>query len=472
MTYRTFFFITVMALLIIVTACKKFVEVQDPDFLVVRSRVFNSDEAAIAARAGMYASMAQGVSITNGHGAKLTALYADELRPTAKATPTDLPFYDHTILPSGTVIEDLWSRSYTTLYLANAILEGLSGATAVTDSLKQEMMGEARFVRAMSYSCLVNLFGDVPLVLTTDYHTTSWLPRTPVPGVYQQILADLQAAIPLLPLVRPRPDTATPGNVRATRWAAKAMLARALLYQGSWAAARAIAGEVIESGAFTLSANLATTFLIHSQETIFQLQSVVEGVNSAEGALFLPNTGMPPYVATKTFLDSLEPGDGRKSAWLGTYIKGSDTLFYPYKYKVRSGTPAKEYSVVLRLAGLYLIRAEASARLGLLQGPDGALSDLDKVRARAQLAPLPTGWNGQQVMAAIEQERRVEFFAEWSHRFIDLKRWPGNQNPATSRWQEVMKTYKPTQGSFLELWPIPAGQIKLNGNLKQNPGYS
>lgn len=466
----TFLFIPVLSLLVMITGCKKFVEVNDPGFVVVRSRVFNSDEAAIAARAGMYASMAQGVSITNGHGTKLTALYADELQPTAQATATDLPFYDHTILPSSGIMENLWSRTYTTLYLANAIVEGLSGATAVTGSLKREMMGEARVVRAMSYSCLVNLFGDVPLVLATDYHTTSWLPRSPVPVVYQQILADLQAAIPLLPLARLRPDTATPGNVRITRWAAKAMLARVLLYQGNWAAARAIAGEVIEAGPFSLNANLAATFLVHSPETIFQLQPVAEGVNSAEGALFLPNSDMPPYVATKTFPDSLEPGDGRKSAWMGVYIKDSDTLLYPCKYKVRSGTPAKEYSVVLRLAELYLIRAEASARLGILQGPDGALSDLNMVRARAQLAPLPLV-NGQQVMAAIEQERRVEFFAEWSHRFIDLKRWPGIQNPATSRWQEVMKAYKPTQGVFLELWPIPAGQIKLNGGLIQNPGY-
>ncbi|NII27779.1 RagB/SusD family nutrient uptake outer membrane protein [Pseudoflavitalea sp. X16] len=472
MKHKTFLFIPVISLLVTITGCKKFVEVKDPDFVVVRSRVFNSDEAAMAARAGMYASMAQGVSITNGQGTKLTALYADELWPTTKATVIDLPFYNHAILPSSMVIDNLWSRSYTTLYLANAILEGLSGATAVSDSLRREMMGEARCVRAMSYSCLINLFGDVPLVLATDYHTTSWLPRSPVPVVYQQILADLQAAIPLLPLVRLRPDTTTPGNVRITRWAAKAMLARVLLYQGDWAAAKAIAGEIIEAGPFSLNANLATTFLIHSPETIFQLQPVVEGVNSAEGALFLPNTGMPPYVATKTFLDSLEPGDGRKSAWMGAYTEGSDTLLYPYKYKVKSGTPVKEYSVVLRLAELYLIRAEASARLDLLQGPDGALSDLNKVRARAQLAPLPTGWNGQQVMAAIEQERRVEFFAEWSHRFIDLKRWPGVQNPATSRWQEVMKGYKPTQGSFLELWPIPASQLKLNGGLIQNPGYS
>lgn len=472
MKHKTFLFIPVISLLVTITGCKKFVEVKDPDFVVVRSGVFNNDQAAMAARAGMYASMAQGVSITNGHGTKLTALYADELRPTAKAAATDLPFYDHTILPSNGVMESLWSRTYTSIYLANALLEGLSGATAITDSLMREMMGEARFVRAMSYSCLVNLFGDVPLVLTTDYHTASWLPRSPVQSVYQQIITDLQAAISLLPAVRLRADSAAPGNIRATSWAARALLARVHLYQGDWAAASAMAGEVIQSGPFTLSANLAETFLVHSPETIFQLQPVVEGVNSAEGALFLPGTGMPPYVATKTFLDSLEPGDGRKSAWTCSYIKGSDTLLYPYKYKVRSGTPVKEYSVVLRLAELYLIRAEASARLGLLQGSDGALSDLNKVRARAQLGPLPTGWNGQQVMAAIEQERRVEFFAEWSHRFIDLKRWPGVQNPATSRWQEVMKAYKPTQGSFLQLWPIPAGQIKLNGGLIQNPGYS
>lgn len=473
MKYTFLWLALAMGILAALPSCKKLVEIGEPDDVLVRSKIFNSNEAANAAVVDMYSKMVLGLRSTNGYLIKLPALYADELTPaTADEIPEDLPFYNNALLPDNTTIESSWSHAYAVIYVANAVLEGLSASTAVSDSLKQEMMGEARFVRALNYFYLVNLFGKVPLVLSTDYRKTSYSPRSPELEVYQQIITDLHLAASLLPAVRNRPGAAAPGNIRATKWAAMAMLARVHLYQKDWAAASTMATNVIESGMFTLCADPDQTFLAGSPETLFQWQPVTTDDNSIDALFFLSASGTPPYAATASFLKSLEPGDDRKSAWLDSADNGGGFFFYPYKYKIRSGTPAKEYSVVLRLAEMYLVRAEANARLGILQGAKGALADLDLIRTRAKLSPLPPTLNGVAVMAAIEQERRVEFFAEWAHRWLDLKRWPGIQNPALTRAHEVMMVQKPAVWKpFQELWPIPVHQLALNNQLTQNPGY-
>lgn len=453
-------------------ACKKLVDVGEAPSAVVRSKVFDSDGAANAAVVNMYVDMTYGSSFTNGLVSKLPPLYTDELMRTPVANNhADTPFYNNALPANNPTVKSIWARSYDIIYNANAVLEGLAASTAVTDSLKREWNGEAKFVRALNYFYLVNLFGDVPLVLSTDYYPNKSLPRGPVRDVYTQIITDLKEAAVLLPAVRLRPDTAAPGNIRATRWAAKALLARVYLYRQDWASAITMATSVIDSGKLMLCPDLSQTFLKGSPETIFQLQPVVNKANSAEALLFLPTTGMPSYAITTALLRNIEPDDKRKTTWMARYINGKDTLFYPYKYKVRTSIPAKEYSVVLRLAEVYLIRAEASAHLGLLEGATGALADLQKIRDRAGLTAPVTG-NEKTVLAAIEQEQQVEFFAEWGHRLFDLKRLPGKQNPGHARLQEVMKAHKPAAWKkHHELWPIPADQIGLNGQLTQNPGY-
>lgn len=467
---NTFLFSIITLLAIAATGCKKFVQVPGPDFRVVRSKVFSHDEAANAAVVDMYVQMQNGTSFTNGHGSKLAALYADELQPVGTASQVDQPFYNHLLTASSPACETFWSGAYTVIYLANALLEGLEASTTLTDSLRQQWMGEARFVRAMHYFYLTNGFGEVPLALTTSYITNRNLPRSPAQAVYRQILTDLQVAVVTLPIKRIPKEATQPGNIRPTRWAAMALLARVFLYLSDWQSARDMATQVIAESGYSLAA-IDSVFLVHSREILFQLQPIAQGANSAEGALFLPAGGRPPFIATNTFLSRFEAADARKTAWLGKYVQGAETLYYPYKYRQRLGTPTKEYTVVLRLAEVYLIHAEASARLGILQGPAGALANLNAIRARAQLVPLPAVMEQQAVLAAVEQERAVELWAEWMHRLGDLTRWPGRQHPSVSRFREVMQVYRPGLQQYRELWPVPAGQLVLNASWQQNPGY-
>ena len=117
--------------------------------------------------------------------------------------------------------------------------------------------------------------------------------------------------------------------------------------------------------------------------------------------------------------------------------------------------------MVIRFAELFLIRAEAYAQQGKL---DEAKGDLDEIRQRAGLTVLPSGLTKDQLRAATAQERRVELFGEWGHRWFDLIR--------TGKAIEVLKPIKPTITDNDLLYPIPRPAMRTNPNLTQNNGYN
>jgi len=116
--------------------------------------------------------------------------------------------------------------------------------------------------------------------------------------------------------------------------------------------------------------------------------------------------------------------------------------------------------MVLRLAEQYLIRAEARVRQNDLVG---AIQDLNVVRARAGLPDLSSGVSQDLILAAVIQERRVELFAEWGHRWSDLIRW--------GQADSVLSMEKPKWTANAKLYPLPLVDIQRNGNLRQNDGY-
>jgi hypothetical protein len=198
---------------------------------------------------------------------------------------------------------------------------------------------------------------------------------------------------------------------------------------------------------------------------------------TSQGYVTLPNplhTGASNLRLSDQLLHAFEPGDKRRMNWVDSTDNTNEggpalTSFYPAKYKVgtanlSSGMP-KEYFMVLRLAEVYLIRAEASL-LGAPGGLPAAITDLNAIRSRAGLPDLPVSLNKDQVTAAIEQERQIELFNEWGHRWLDLKR--------TGRAHAVLTTIPlklPWQGDYQLLYPIPPTEIRDNHNLSQNPGY-
>jgi hypothetical protein len=180
------------------------------------------------------------------------------------------------------------------------------------------------------------------------------------------------------------------------------------------------------------------------------------------GTFFIPVSGVPVYSPTNEFFNSFESGDQRKTNWLKSTVVSGSTYYYPFKYKQRSPVTGvnMEYSMYLRLAELYLIRAEARVHQNKLSE---AVADLNVIRSRAGLSNTPAG-TFDEILSAIYKERRIEFFTESGHRFFDLKR--------TMTIDSVMKAIKPLWSSNAALFPIPQSEILLNPNLSQNPGYN
>ena len=176
--------------------------------------------------------------------------------------------------------------------------------------------------------------------------------------------------------------------------------------------------------------------------------------------MFIPvggANGRSIYALTTWLLDSFEPGDLRITKWTGV---NAQHYSYPAKYKATTATSTPmEYNTVLRLAEQFLIRAEARAHLG---NTAGAAEDLNRIRKRAGLA-VTTANGVSDLLAAIAQERRVELFAEWGHRWLDLKR--------TGQADAVLKKIKDGWKAQDTLYPIPYTELMHNSSLVQNPGY-
>jgi hypothetical protein len=157
----------------------------------------------------------------------------------------------------------------------------------------------------------------------------------------------------------------------------------------------------------------------------------------------------------------MEDGDLRRTKWVGEVSDGTQTWYFPFKYKQQFNTGTSlEYSKVFRLAEQYLIRAEARAMTGNISG---AQQDLNSVRNRAGLEST-TASTSEQLRDAIISERRFELFTEFGHRWFDLRR--------TGTAEVVLAPIKPGWRNTDLLLPIPESELLANPNLNpQNPGY-
>lgn len=442
--------------LILFSSCKKMVELDPSPNLIVSDNVFANDNTALSALSGLYVQMrSSNLNITNGGLSVFTGLAADEIYNTNVSATAD-PFYKNSI-PSNnsTIISNFWSPAYRNIYQCNSILEGVEKSTTLSLNVKKQITGEVKVIRGLYYFYLINLFGDVPLVLSTDYEINATLPRTNVYEVWQQIISDWQDAKNLLPENYPSVNRA-----RSNKWTAAGLLARAYIFMENWQDAETTATSVIDAGTYSINANLATVFQSGSSETIWQI--VKDLANTSEGATFIPSstTVKPAYGITTFLLNSFETGDGRKANWIKTNVVAGQAYSYPLKYKVKSGSTVSEYEIVLRLAELYLLRAEARAHLNKIS--EGR-QDLDVIRLRAGLTPA-TATDSTSLLAAIQQESRCEFFTEWGHRWLDLKR--------TNKADVVLGSVKsPNWQPEDKLFPIPQNELDHNPALIQNPGY-
>jgi hypothetical protein len=398
-----------------------------------------------------------------------SGLSADELELYDASTNQGLiAFYKNALSNQSQLTS--WESFYKCLHTVNSVLEGLEKSATLTPAVKQQLMGEAKFLRAFIHFYLVNLYGDVPLVTSSDYRVNALSKRTSQTQVYQQIIADLQDAQNLLSenYVGGDAMSSTTERVRPTKWAATALLARAYLYTGDWKGAEAKASVLISNTTLFDIAELNGIFMKNSKEAIWQLQPVNAGWNTEDARVFIltggPNNGFNPVYLSPLILNAFEVGDQRLTAWVGSNIADGNTYFYSNKYKSAAvGSPVTEYLMVLRLAEQYLIRAEARAQQNNISG---AQADINTIRQRAGLSNT-TAVTKPDLLTAILYERQVELFTEWGHRWLDLKR--------TGTVDSVMSVVTLQKGgswaTTAQLYPLPATDLELNPNLVQNAGY-
>jgi hypothetical protein len=408
------------------------------------------------------------------------ALSADELTLFDPTDPTYSGYYQNMLTNSNTGSAiDYWETIYPIIYVVNSAISGLTNNSALTPAVQQQLMGEARFMRAFCYFYLVNLYGPVPLATGTDYTVNAALPRAPTSAVWQQIIQDLKDAQGLLSpsYLDATLLSTTTQRFRPTKWAAAALLARSYLYTSDWADAESEADSVIGNSALYSLDSLNNVFLANSTEAIWQLQAVGIGAysNTGEGAIFVlppggPNTSNYPVYLSNNVVSSFELNDGRRANWVDSVIVGSDTYYYPYKYKIGLvDTTAQEYSMVLRLGEQFLIRAEAEAELNDLTDAAG---DLNTIRNRADLPNISNTIASSQtsLLAAIQHERQVELFTEWGHRWLDLKR-TGTIDAVMGAPGNVCQQKGGTWNTDWQWYPIPLSELESDPGLTQNAGY-
>lgn len=450
-----------------VLGCNKLLDINAPKTQVASDNVFKENATAAAVLTGLYAQMSSdGIFTGRGSLSLKAGLSADELTLYANANDAALnELYINGLNSSSTA--NPWSDFYRYINVVNTAIEGLNNSQTLTDGVKQQLIGESLFVRAFLHFYLVNLYDSVPLVTTSDYRVNNVIARSAPELVYKQIIDDLNDAISRLSENYLAADVraTTSDRVRPTKWAAEALLARVYLYHKDYADAVTHASNVINRSDLFDTTNLSDVFLSSSKEAIWQLAPITPDMNTLDGNLFIltdgPYYGNPVYCSSD-LINAFEPGDLRRAEWIDSII--TDAVYYfPFKYKIAAGGPPVEYTTVLRLGELYLIRAEANANMGSFSA---ANDDLNVVRTRARL-PLATYSNKEDFQQGILHERQVELFTEWGHRWLDLKR--------TGTVNAVMSVACTGKGgvwkSTSSLYPLPITDLLRDKNLTQNNGY-
>jgi hypothetical protein len=357
--------------------------------------------------------------------------------------------------------------------------------------LKNQIIGEAKFIRAYSYFNLVNIFGKVPLKLLPQLtYETIHVPLSEVSAIYLQIETDLTDAAAVLPVSYSSTDI---GHI--TLGAALAMSGKVNLYQGNWAVAIGYFQQVEGLGIYSLLPNYADNFKLaykNSSESIFEIQHLT-GQNPFTGnALnqwFAPSSDGGYYfnAPTQSLVDAFEKSatgevDPRLDASIGRdgqpWLNGDifSSTWSPTGYLTKKHQqPLSEVSsslkedgglgyIYLRYADLLLMKAEA---FNEIDNADSAKTNLNKVRQRARasfsgtppddlLADITTS-DKNLLTTAIQKERRVEMAQEF-HRYFDLMRWGKAVAEAALGTDFNYETKR--------YFPIPQAEIDANQALK------
>lgn len=498
-----------IGLLISLFGCTSILEI-DPSDRFTEVTFFKTKEHAEAAVNATYASTL-GNSLLNGSN----AIFFEDATPNAYTYQNNNGF---DFIATGiqdaansSVINNCWGQCYAGIGRANTLLAKIGSipTTSLTDALRVRYIAECKFLRALFYSQLWALYGGVPLILDIpNLEKQGNLPRNTTDEVLTQIIKDLNEAQADLPTTYAAVDRG-----RATKGAALALKARALLRAGKWIEAAAAAKSVMDLKVYTLFSDLRGTFYIENEgnsEVIFDLQyKFPEFAHSMDIILDAYNTVAPLadlvndfYMANGKPISDPMSGFDPKNPYLNRDPRFYATINYPgAKYKgaivtpttyPRTGYGQKKYTIYkdnevpiaiktdnqselnyifLRYADVLLMYAEAQNEA---VGPDQSVYDaLRLIRQRANMPEFTSGLTKEQMRQEIRHERRIELAGEGLY-YFDIRRWRTAEvvmNADIYNYLGVKFGSRKFNKDRDYLWPIPTTALQTNPALVQNPGY-
>lgn len=374
------------------------------------------------------------------------------------------------IIPANDIVETTWRDSYQAIQKANVVLNRIDAIAYSDAALKQSRKGEMLFIRALMYFNIVRLYGDVPLVTTetTDPNKLFGQGRQPAAKVYDQIKADLTAAIGALPDAPSQPG-------RVIKTAAEALLGKVFLTLKDYTNAETQLLAVVNSGKHSLLPKVQDVFAVsneNNKEIIFSVQ-FTSGVNgNSEGSLMYQQFSPSATVSgakghnlpTLSLYNLYAPGDLRKGVYVSLAATGA-----PFDSKL-SAPPSSVITdgpsdfVVLRYADVILMLAEVENELGNTQQ---SAAYLNMIRTRAGLAAT-AAVSQSDLRDAIALERRLELVGE-GHRWFDLLR-AGTAVSVMNQWFKDNNILITIDQHNL-LMPVPQSQVNTDPAITQNPGY-
>ena len=454
----------ILTLLMLISSCAKLNQVSPT--AVQSTQLFKDSIGLSEAVTGMYSTL-EAPEYYGGYYPMFADLNSDNGVAGGYNNTSLNEFGMYSVTSSNIFIQNTYVAIYKTIAAANAIIAGEGTVRGASSAYLNSVKGQALALRAMGHFDVLRAFGyhwdmnspyGIPVV-TTVQSANNIVPRSTVSATYASIIADLSEAAPLLNGSSDRdPNYVNPAVVNA-------LLARVYLYEKDYTNAAKYASLVINDGAYQLvdASHYVPMYdngAKNSSEFIFQLpfdfqnQSQYYGTTYARPdaasteVLFIANSDLQAFFEARS-------GDVRYNLMDTTNANG-----YLRTLKYSSDGKYKDNSALLiRIAEMYLIRAEA---LGRVQG----LTDLNIIRINRGLnaftpADIPDNTTYEQ---AVADENRAEFNFE-GHRYFDL-----------ARTGQIVNVLQPLTNVGLSVsnscFPIPLREINAsNGAVVQNPGY-
>ncbi len=444
-------------ILVSLSSCTKVLDVNSPNS-VEDATIFTSLSGLLNARIGMYSTL-QDKNYYGGSFPLVSECYTDN-GTTGGYDVIDLnEIAARTLTSTNLYAQNIYQAIYNSIYTANKIINNIDKVPDVPDDQKSNILGEALFVRALGHFDLLRLFGEhwdktsiygVSLVLNSDSIKAS-IPRSTVDQSYKQILADLNQSISLLNTYN--------GNQYISLTAANALLARVSLYYQDYPSAITAAGLAIGDNTYSLFPPGEVTKIYTDRltaESIFELKFDLQNQSSYNTLTYSRSDALRSdvnFIASQNLNDFfLSRPDDTRGALVDTVNEDPSILPDGRSQKYRGETTKDNSGFIIRLAEMYLIRAEAAGRAA-------GLPDLNTLRTARGMTALTSADVPDDVsyINAILDERRAELNFEGA-RLYDLAR--------TGNVENVLGA------GILPLFPIPQREISAtNGVVVQNPGY-